>query len=323
MPPAFGADEEFAVDGGVEVEGGEEVGEGVRDVVAGAGVEAALVAFGDGLDADAVPFPFGGEVGGVQAGEVVLLDRVGEHDRAEGGEGGADGLRAGAGEPGEEGDVRGGEAVPEFLDLGDVLVAEGGEGLFGEAGGDADAKAAGDELEEGEAAGVVEAVEEVLDHLRALAARGGVEAGDDLAEGRVVGRGGGGPDQGDGLGEVADEVVGEGEELGVDAAGGEGAEHGGLDAVEGHVAGDGGEAPAAVGVGGGGEVVGDQAELGVPRGGEGEAVEEVGEAAHQAAPARRAVQWRLRRARSAGSQFSRAVTVTPAPAAARAWWMAR
>ena len=75
--------------------------------------------------------------------------------------------------------------MPELLDLGDVALAEVGEGLFREAGGDADAQAAGDELEEREAAGGVEAVEEALDDLRGLAAGGGAEAVDDLGEGRV------------------------------------------------------------------------------------------------------------------------------------------
>ena len=180
------ADEELAVEGGVEVEGFEEVGEGPADVVAGAGEEAAAVGVGGGLDADAVPFPFGGEVGGVEAGEVGCFQGVREHDRAEGGGGGLRG-RAGAGEPGEERDVGGVEAVPELLDFGDVALAEVGEGLLGEAGGDADAQAAGDELQEREAGGGVEAVEQALDHLRGLAAGGGAQGGDDLGEGRVVG----------------------------------------------------------------------------------------------------------------------------------------
>ncbi len=195
------------------------------------------------------------------------------------------GRRAGAGEPGEEGDVGRGEAVPELLDLGDVAGAEVGEGLLGEAGGDADAQAAGDELQEREAAGGVEAVEQALDDLRAP--RGGRWRGGwsmtSARGGSPRGAVGGGPDEGDGLGEVADEVVGEGEELGVDAGGGDGAEHGGLDRVEGEVAGDGGEAPAAVGVGGFAEIVGEEAELAVASGSEGEAFEEVGEAAHQSA----------------------------------------
>ena len=67
--------------------------------------------------------------------------------------------------------------MPELLDLGDVAGAEVGEGLLGEAGGDADAQAAGDELEEREAAGGVEAVEEALDDLRGLAAGGGAQGG--------------------------------------------------------------------------------------------------------------------------------------------------
>ena len=87
------ADEELAVEGGVEVEGVEQVGEGLADVVAGAGEEAAAVGVGGGLDADAVPFPLGGEVGGVEAGEVGRVEGVGEHDRAE--RGGAGGLGRG------------------------------------------------------------------------------------------------------------------------------------------------------------------------------------------------------------------------------------
>ena len=102
--------------------------------------------------------------------------------------GGGCGARAGAGQPGEERDVGRAEAVPELLDLGDVAGAEVGQRLLGEAGRDADAQAAGDELQEREAAGGVEAVEQALDHLRRLAAGGGAQAVDHLAERRVVGR---------------------------------------------------------------------------------------------------------------------------------------
>ena len=80
--------------------------------------------------------------------------------------------------------------MPDLLDLADLAAAEVGERLLGEAGGDADAQAAGDELQEREAGGGVEAVEQALDHLRRLAARGGVQGVDDLAErrGRRPGR---------------------------------------------------------------------------------------------------------------------------------------
>ncbi len=256
-------------------------GKAPRDVVAGAGEEAAAVGVGGGLDADAVPFPLGGEVGGVELLEVALVEGVREHDRAERGGGLGLGARRVAGEPGEERDEGRCQAVPELLDLGDVLPPELGQRLLGEAGGDADAQAAGDELEEREAAGGVEPVEQALDHLRGLAAGGGAQGVDDLRERRVVGGGpGGGPDQGDGLGEVADEVVGVGEELGVDALDREGAEHGGLHRVERQVAGDRRQRPATVGVGGGAQVVGEELQLAVAGGREGEAFQELGEAAH-------------------------------------------
>ena len=182
------ADQQLAVEGGVEVEGVEQVGEGAADVVAGARVEPAAVGVGGGLDADAVPLPLGGEVGRVEAGELGLVERMRQHDRAERGGGGGRRARAGAGQPGEEPDVGGREAVPELLDLGDVAGAEVGERLLGEPRRDADAEAAGDELQEREAARGVEPVEQPLDHLRRLAARGGAEALDHLGERRVVGR---------------------------------------------------------------------------------------------------------------------------------------
>jgi hypothetical protein len=275
------ADEQLAVEHALEVEASYEVGEGEGHVVAGAGVEAAGRALGARLDADAVPFPFGGEVGGVEAVEVGVLQRVGEHHGAEGAGGERGGSGASALQPGEEGEVGRGLAMPELLDGGDVGAAEVGQGLLGEAGGDAGAQVARDELEERVARGGVEAVEQALHHLRGLATGGGAQRLHHGAEGGVVGLRVGGPDQGDGLGEVADVVVAEGEKLRVHALGDEGAEHGGLDGVEGKVAGDGGEAPAAVGVGRVAEVVPEEAQLAQPRGREGQAVEKGGEAAHR------------------------------------------
>src|SRR3546814_12978014 len=56
------------------------VGEAAGDVVPGAAVEAGFAGRADDLDADAVPFPFGGIVGEVDA---FRLQRVGEHEGAE------------------------------------------------------------------------------------------------------------------------------------------------------------------------------------------------------------------------------------------------
>ena len=158
------ADEQFAIEGCVEVGRFEQVREGFRDVVAIAGVEAADALVSDELDTDAIPLPFGGEVCGGDAAGVDLFgghalglveQRVRQHRRAEGGEGGGDGFRRAAFEPGEEVCVRRGEAVPEFFDLADIDLAEIGEGLPGEPGGHADAQAAGDQLQERPATGGV------------------------------------------------------------------------------------------------------------------------------------------------------------------------
>ena len=205
-----GADEEFAIERGVEGRGFEEVWESPGNVVAVAGVEAAEALVRGELDADAVPFPFDGEVGGGDERRVQVVrlhalglaeQWVGEHGRAEGGEGAGDRLGSLAFEPREKIEIGRGHAVPEFLDLGDVDLAEVCDGLTGEAGGDTDAKAAGDELEQRPATSGVERVQPAFDELQALRL-GGLEKGfNDFSEiGRAVGAGASRPDQGDGLG---------------------------------------------------------------------------------------------------------------------------
>ena len=114
---------------------------------------------GDGLHADAVPFPFGHEIGGIERGEIAVLDRMRQHRRPERRRIALAGLSRAAFEPGEQLDVGRREPGPEQLDLVRLLVAErGGRGL-GEPRRDADAQAAGDELEQRPAAGLVERIE--------------------------------------------------------------------------------------------------------------------------------------------------------------------
>ena len=149
----LGADEQLAVDRGVEVERFDEVGEGAGDVVAGAGVEPPLVALGDGLDADAVPFPFGGVVGGVERPRSPSSTAWESITGRNGAAAALTGFGASPVEPGEERHVGRRQAVPQLLDLGDVLAAEVGERLLGEPRGHADPEPAGDELEQREAAG--------------------------------------------------------------------------------------------------------------------------------------------------------------------------
>ena len=274
--------EQLAVERAVEVERVEQVGEGLRDIVAAAGIEPPHPARGGGLHPDAVPFPFGDEVGGVEAGKRLRVERMGEHYRAERTGGGLDRLFGAAGQPVEERGVGRLETVPEFLDLGGLDAPEAGERLPGQPTGDADPQAAGDEFEQCVAVGCRQHVEPVGDEAGGLAARGSLQGFNDAAERQVAGahRRRGGPDQRDGLGEVTHIVVGEREELRVHPFGDERAEHGGLEVGDVEIAGEGGERIAAIGVGGGGEVVGDEPELVVAARREGEAFEEGGEGVH-------------------------------------------
>ena len=112
--------------------------------------------------------------------------RLREHDRAERRERGGDRALALAFEPGEELDIRRLQAVPDLLDLGHLLAAEARQRLLGEPRRDADAQAAGDELQKREAAGGVEPVEPALDKPRPVKPRGGLKRLDDFGEARRV-----------------------------------------------------------------------------------------------------------------------------------------
>jgi hypothetical protein len=106
---------------------------------------------------------------------------------------------------------------------------------------------------------------------------------DHRGEADVLRVGAGRPDQRDGLGEVADEVVAEREELRIGALGGERAQERGLHMGDFEIAGDRGERPAAVGIGRGGEMVADQPQLAVARGRQHQPVEQGREGAHHSA----------------------------------------
>ena len=104
------------------------------------------------------------------------------------------------------------EAGPENLDLVRLLAAERGGGGLGEPRRHADAQAAGDELEQRPAPGLVERVEPARELRRKLRFAERRERLDHLGQRRDgvralrrIGR----PDQRDGLGEVADIVVGQ------------------------------------------------------------------------------------------------------------------
>ncbi len=115
-----------------------DVGKGAADLVAGARIEPLFGAAGDELHADAVPFPFGEIVARVEPGDVGILERLRQHQRAEGRQIADLGRRAPALEPIEERLVGRGEAVPDLLDAVELDAAPLGERGLGEPRRDAD-----------------------------------------------------------------------------------------------------------------------------------------------------------------------------------------
>ena len=107
---------------------------------------AVLTRAGDGLDANAVPFPFAQKILGIERAEIALLERMGEHRRPERGGVAARRLVAAAFQPGEQVEIGRGEAWPDQLELVRVLIPKGcGRGL-GKPRRDADPHRAGEEL---------------------------------------------------------------------------------------------------------------------------------------------------------------------------------
>ncbi len=217
----------------------------VRDVLAGARIEprdraAVRAAAGDRLHPDAVPFPFGHERRRDRARRNRRPRGVREHRRAERRRIAARRLVGAAFEPGEQLAIGRREPRPDQLDLLRVLAAERGDRGLGEPRRDADAQAAGDELEQRPAAGLVERVEPARELRRQLRL---AERGERLdARRRECRRGlracrlptargmaqAVRPHQRDGLGEIADIIVGQREQHRIGALGDQAADQAGL-----------------------------------------------------------------------------------------------
>ena len=173
---------------------GSEVGKALGDVLAGARIEprlhvAAFVAARDRLHADAVPFPFGDEVGGIEVGEIRILDRMRQHHRAERRGIAIDRLVAAALQPGEQVEIGRRQPRPDQFDLVRVLVAERGGGGLRQPRRNADPHRAGDEFQQRPAAGLVEFVEPARELFRQLGLAERAQRGDDFGQGggrRVV-----------------------------------------------------------------------------------------------------------------------------------------
>ena len=126
------------------------------------------------------------------------------------------------------------QPVPELLDLGDVDLAEIGQRLLGEPRRDADAQAAGDELDDGEARRDAGGVEQAGQHVRPIGAARRLQRRrrPRRASARWLGLRCGRrlrPDQRYGLGEIADIVVGIAEQHRVHALDDQRAQHRRLD----------------------------------------------------------------------------------------------
>ncbi len=185
--------------------------------------------------------------------------------------------------------------MPDVLDVIGAYAAFGaelGDRGLGETRRDADAQRAGDQLQKRPSAGLVERIEPTGEPARQVDLAALAQPLHDLGEGQRreiiadLSRRGlyTGPEQGDGLGEIADEIIGQFEQDRIDALIDQGADEAGLGVLKGQGAGQGGERIAAFGIGRRTEVIRHQPQLAEARMLEGEAVEEFGEAVHALSP---------------------------------------
>ena len=240
-----------------------------------------------GLHADAVPLPFGDEVGRCYCRKLLVLDLMRQHQRPEHRRPADLRPRRLAGEPGEQLDIRRLQPVPHFLDIGERYAGPLRKRGLGEPRRDTDAERSGQELQQRPAPSGVEPVEPARQQRRHLHRQGRLHRLDDGREpGRLTGARLAWPDQGNGLGRVADIVARQVEQHGIDAY----REHVGQDAAkrqpEEQPVGECGQRIAAVGIGHGSEIIGQQLELVVARRRVSEPVEESGEILHWSSSSR-------------------------------------
>ncbi len=174
--------------------------------------------------------------------------------------------------------------MPELFDLGDVDLPEIGQRLFGQPCRHADAQAAGDQFDDGEACRDAGAVEQPGQHLRPVGAARGLQLGDDIGERRCPVRNIQvrlWPDQRDGFRQVADIVVGIAEQHRIHALGDQCTQHRRLDRRDAEVTGDGGQRQAAIRILDAAKIVGQQRQLAVARRRQHQAIEKLGEAVHE------------------------------------------
>ena len=261
-------------------------GEGVRHVLRPAGIYATAARHCDQLGADAVPLPLRPERRGVQRGEVRCLERLGQHHGAEHRRTRRVGTVAAPLQPGEQRQVGRREAVPDLLDFirRDPPAGQFRQRDLGQPGGGADAQAAGDQLQQRVAARGVRRVQPAGDDLRQVGLGGRNQRLDHLghAGGGLVG-GARRPHQGDGVGQVADVIVGPGEQHRVGPRLCQAADQHGFGGLERQFASERGEGETAIRVGFGFEVAAQQGDLGEAARRQHQVLQQLGECDHDGA----------------------------------------
>ncbi len=210
-------DQKLAVNGARKLQRFEEIRKAFGNILAGARIKPcgcfAVVPRRDSLHTDAVPFPFGHELCGIQIFKIGVVERVRQHRRPERRRIAARRFFTTPLEPGEQFAIRWRKPGPQQLDVLCILVAERSGGGFGKPRRDADTKSAGDELYQRPPAGLVERVEPARELLRQLCLAEHRQRFDHRSERQFFRLSAGrrdrrGPHQRDGLRQVADIVVG-------------------------------------------------------------------------------------------------------------------
>ncbi len=155
--------------------------------------------------------------------------------------------------------------MPNLFDLRLRHAAPLRKGLFGEAGGNADAQRAGHQFEQRPTAGPVERVEPAGQAPPRFGFGHGAHGFDDLRQSRRLRRFARLPHQRDGFGEIADKIVGQPKQDGVGALLDQGAQQTRLDLVQHQIAAQGGQRIAAVGIGRAVEIIDQQRQLSIAR----------------------------------------------------------
>ena len=141
------------------------------------------VAAADGLDANAIPFPFRAESRRVEMPKSSVLDRMRQHHRPKWRGIEIDWLFGAAFQPGEQIEIGRREPGPHQLDVVRVLFAEFRRGGLGQPRRNPDPHRAGDEFEQRPAAGLVELVEPARQLLGQFRLAERAQRGDDFGQG--------------------------------------------------------------------------------------------------------------------------------------------